>query len=188
MKTTCTPRPTKGFAYADTRLFLSLLLIATAIVFSGSEIRAATLPSQWKYLPEVQVKPEASAIGLPPSVKGGNEWKKAAQTPDLVPVKLSGLFKADDCTVTFTLAGVSVAEWDPNPASAEDHPFVETATTNVNLKPYQTYELRMYGDSVYDSEAILEPPSLNDLFSSPTFAQQSARVYKMYIWNTNTMA
>ena len=168
--------------------FLLHLFVGIAFLISGWRASAASLENQWKYLPEVQVKPEGSAMGLPPPVKGGNEWKKAAQTPDLVPVKLSGLFKADYCAVTFSLAGVSVSEFDWYDAGAPEHPFVETGTTNVNLKPYQTYTLRMIGDSVYHAEAILEPPSLNDLFSSPTMAQQPARVYKMYIWNTNTMA
>lgn len=160
-------------------------VIGVACLLAGWAEGAVTLESQWRHLPEVTTKPEATPKAQETNVSGGNKWADAAQSPDTVPVKFHCEFRAADCSVSISLAGRSVTCDDP--LYSGDGLFT-TEEATVNLEPYKTYELRMTGDNVYNADAILTPPSLHSLFASPTVAQRPARLYSAYWWNNDTQA
>jgi RHS repeat-associated protein len=170
------------------------ILCGVAIFALALEGTAATLSDQWRNMPDVNHKPEQSPIrgGVLHPGGGGNAWKDSAQDPVYVPVKAWLTFKAAESTgsgaVTLTLAGLTVSTNDAYLASDPNNPFLDSPTNNVWLRVNQTYVLTMTGANVYDSQVNLMPPTLNDLFSSQTVAQQPARLYSAYYSNTTSGA
>jgi RHS repeat-associated protein len=155
--------------------FATLALVALAC---PGRTLGASLEAQFRNLPEIKAKPESTGGSTRQTITGGNAWVQSAQSPESVPVKFWIHFKSYECDVSASLAGQVVST-----NGGEGVDFVDSGTAQVSLKPYQTYQVTVQGDSVYKVDVNLSPPSLYDLFSSATIGQQPARLYKAYYFN-----